>query len=1343
MTAAWSSVAAAGSAAAAWVSARWAVAAARVASALAAIRLAAYAAGASILSIANNGRKALEAARMASIGLIAAFGLAAFAAARFDKAMSEVRAVTGGSARDMKRLSTAALEAGQATIYSATQAAKAEAELARAGISTADIIGGALKGSLDLAASGQLELSEAAIISAQAMNAFKLEGRDVGHIADVISAGAGKSATNVHDMGQAFRQAALLSSQTGLSLEDTVGTLSLFAQNALTGSDAGTSLKVMLQRLVPQSKEAARMMDTIGFSAYDAQGNFIGLSNLAGVMQRSFAGLTPEARNAAMATIFGSDAVRAATIIYEAGADGVDQWVSAVNDSGYATRVAATMTDNLYGDVERLAGALETALVSSGSSANLVLREMAQALTAVVNWYGNLNPAAQQTITLMAGVVGVVGLVGAGLLLLVPRIMLVRRELMAMGITAAGARGALLGLGKVGLVLAAMAAVGVGVQYLVRRFSDAPPSVSKLANSLVDFARKGRAAGELSRIFGTDLDGLGEAVQRIAHPTGMQRFNNAMDEIFTLGMADPIKLTEARDKVKSLDAALADLVSSGASAEAAEVFKIFAAEAEKGGTSAEKFRTLLPQYEDGLAAVDTQAQLAAGGQGALGDASLMTADAMAEERTQAEMLSDALNTLNGTAISAAQAEIGFQQSLADLSGAVRENGRSLDVTTEKGRNVKAALLDAAEGAMKHAEAVAEQTGSQEAGQAILEANIAALKRQMDEAGFGAKAIQSLTDAYAQIPEAAATQVTAPGADKVAADIAALREQVMGLPPGETIVISAPTKAAVASLREAGYAVEAIPGTKKVRVTAPTGTPVANAQALKAALDALRDKSITITTFRQEVFRRVQNQGGSNQAAKNAAEISNRAQGGPIHGPGTATSDSILVAASNGEFVIRTAAVQRYGPAFFAQLNAMQTPVLRRATGGPVGFSYTPTTAPALGGSRDPMDRYADLVGRLKDAWKEYSEASAELRKVRADKKASKKEKAAAEKKVRDEWADVVKLNTALGQSGGAKAPTTFNLDAYQKQLKLSLGATEKWRGNLEKIAKRGGQDVADMLASMGEEGYALVNSLAGASDKQFKDIINKLKQTGELAKATLADYTKQLDSHTKASQQFAQDLQTLASQGFGDLAQALAADGSAEAAQLASQAVGDRKAATAANTAVKKGNSGLSGEDLEDALTLLTTLRGGPGRGYRELIAAGLDVATIHALVPKMMGQIKSLPAENRDAFLKQAAGQGGVVGMARGGILTRPTAVLAAEAGDVESFIPWNGSARSRGLLAATASAMGYRLTPASRYGTAGGGGPATVREGDRTTNITLNGARQSSAEQATDLARHLAFAG
>ena len=70
------------------------------------------------------------------------------------------------------------------------------------------------------------------------------------------------------------------------------------------------------------------------------------------------------------------------------------------------------------------------------------------------------------------------------------------------------------------------------------------------------------------------------------------------------------------------------------------------------------------------------------------------------------------------------------------------------------------------------------------------------------------------------------------------------------------------------------------------------------------------------------------------AAKSAAEASKMAvqgwvdpysryaEGGMVSGPGTATSDSITARLSTGEFVMRAAAVQRWGPSFMAALNGM-------------------------------------------------------------------------------------------------------------------------------------------------------------------------------------------------------------------------------------------------------------------------------------------------------------------------------------------------------------------------------------------------------------------------------------
>ena len=274
---------------------------------------------------------------VAGLAIAAGVGLAVNRFADFDASMSAA-AATKATSRDLLSLRDAAMRAGADTQYSASEAAGAITELAKAGVSTADILAGGLTGALSLAAAGQLEVGKAAELAATAMTQFKLTGDKLPHVADLLAAGAGKAQGSVEDLGAALNQSGLVATQTGLTIEETTGALAQFANAGLTGSDAGTAFKAMLQRLNPQSKEAADLMTQLGISAYDASGQFIGYANYAGQLQQALAKLTPEQRNAALATMFGSDAVRVAAIMYRDGATGASEWAKNVNDAGYAAR---------------------------------------------------------------------------------------------------------------------------------------------------------------------------------------------------------------------------------------------------------------------------------------------------------------------------------------------------------------------------------------------------------------------------------------------------------------------------------------------------------------------------------------------------------------------------------------------------------------------------------------------------------------------------------------------------------------------------------------------------------------------------------------------------------------------------------------------------------------------------------------------------------------------------------------------------------------------------------------------------------------------------------------------
>jgi TP901 family phage tail tape measure protein len=1087
--------------------------------------------GSAVVTAAGNSQRSLKATRNASLLVVAAFGLAVYASSKFETAMSGVKAATQAGARELAQLRQAAIQAGATTQYSATQAAHAEMELAKAGVSTADILGGALRGTLSLAAAGQMDVADSAVVASKAMNAFGLNGAQMSHIADVIAAAAGKSATDVHGLSLAMAQSALLAHQTGLTLEQTAGSLALFAQNGLVGSDAGTSLKTMLMRLTPQSQEARDMMAQLGFSAYDASGNFVGLSETARRMQKSFGGLTPEARNAAMGVIFGSDAIRAATIVTQAGAQGIDAWTRAANDQGYAAKYAATQTDNLQGDLQRLKSALETALIQSGSAANGVLRDMAQALTGVVRWYSSLSPAVQKTVTVLGGLAGMVGLVAAGLLLMLPRIVRVRTELTALGLTAERT-GALLGvMGRLTVVIGGLMALSYAGNKLSSIFEHAAPSVDKMTSSLVDLARTGTATGEAAKTFGDDLDGFGDAVKRIAHPGALGGAEDSVQKFAHGVLGSSHSLKDAQKQVKAVDEALAAMVSSGHADLAAKSFTKLASEAEKNGTSTKKLRTLLPQYTSALDGADAQQKLTADSSKALGDQADATADDLRDTRTEAEKLTDALDALNGVNITAAEASISFQQDLADLRKAVKDNGHSLDVTSEKGRKVKDAFLNAADGAMKAAEAVAAQTGSTDAGNRVLAQNVEAIRRQMLAMGFQRQTVDHLLASYARLPNGVTTTVAV--SDKATAELESIQRKLAGT-KGKSVTVKALTKDAEGALRDLGFKVTHLKN-GSVKITAPTKGAMAAIKSLKDYLATLRDKSITVTTNLITDHRTINTgKGGRGPNAQANGSVRRYAGGGmEQHVAQIARAGEWRVWAEDetgGEAYIPLAASKRLRSRAIAEETVRRLGgkgVAWNAAGGVRayaggGFSYSPAEAAStLGGPGAGTDRYTASVDRLKAAWEKLNSALADQRsKASAVQDAEKnltrvrsghhtaKQLADAEDKLTRARAAATKAASAtaaarkgvnaadayLGLASGAKAPTGFDLKAYSKQLALAAAANSRWESGLSSIGKRAGADVAETLRGMGQDGEQLV---ARAGEVERQDVRGYRRQPAE------------------------------------------------------------------------------------------------------------------------------------------------------------------------------------------------------------------------------------------------------
>lgn len=342
-----------------------------------------------------------------TVPIVAAGGAATSVAASFDDAMSQVQGALGGASADMDGLRDLALQLGADTVFSATESAQAMVELAKGGLTEAQIKGGALAASMDLAAAGQLNLADAAATTVQMMGSFGLGAGDATRIANALAGAANASSADVSDLTQAMSQCSAQASLAGWSLEDTAAALALFADHGVKGSDAGTSLKTMLQRLAAPTDQAAEAIAAYGLNIRDSNGKMKDISGIADELTGKLGGLSDAERDAALQTIFGSDASRAAAILMQSGSEGLAKYIAATNDATAAETMANAQKGELSWALENMSGAVESASIAFGTA-------LAPAITAVAGVIGDVAEAfASLPAGVQTGIAVVLALVAA------------------------------------------------------------------------------------------------------------------------------------------------------------------------------------------------------------------------------------------------------------------------------------------------------------------------------------------------------------------------------------------------------------------------------------------------------------------------------------------------------------------------------------------------------------------------------------------------------------------------------------------------------------------------------------------------------------------------------------------------------------------------------------------------------------------------------------------------------------------------------------------------------------------------------------------------------------------
>ncbi len=684
------------------------------------------------------------AAGLVAVGLAASamVGLSVAKFTEFDKQMSNTSAATMATAEEQRALGAAALDAGADTAYSATEAAAAEEELAKAGQSVADITGGSLKGSLALAAAGQLEVARSAEIMATVLTQFQLPARDAARVSDVLAAGAGKAQGSVDDLSLALSYVGPLAKSMGWSLEETAGTIAYFSTQGIAGEKAGTSLRGVLAALQAPSKAAADVMQQYGINVYDANGRMLAAAPLAEQLRTKLGSLTDQERQAALGRIFGNESLLAATLLYGGGAAAVSKWTKEVTDAGYAADQAAQRQDNLAGDIEKLGGAFDTALIKTGSSANDVLRMMVQNVTALVDMYGEAPEPIQATALVLGVGVAALALFSGGAVIARVKFIELKAALDLANVSMG--RTAIVG-GAVGIALTGLAVI---IAMVAQAQAEARARATAYADALAqgeDATKKFIAeqlamkdsflwldrgsAIENARKLGFTIDDVTAAVTGSADE--FERFKERVQDAYDTrgqGVEFGIAAQQLREKVQQLRDA-----------------QVEGAQASLDAKNAQE--SLTGETANGVPVTKDAA-----------DAYMDAADNAGKLEDQLQQLIDTIMEANGIGQDAVSANIDYQNALAAVDETIQKArdgadgyALTLDTATQAGRDNKDLLVELAQSAQDAAEKQFKLDGNTSAYRKSLEDGRNALIQRATDLGMNADEVQALADQIFRIP----------------------------------------------------------------------------------------------------------------------------------------------------------------------------------------------------------------------------------------------------------------------------------------------------------------------------------------------------------------------------------------------------------------------------------------------------------------------------------------------------------------------------------------------------------------------------------------------------------------
>ena len=287
--------------------------------------------------------------------------------AEFEKTMSRVKALTQANEVEHRKLTESAKRLGERTVFTAKQVADGMSYLALAGFEVDEIIA-SMPATLDLAAAGQVDLAQAADITAKIMRGMGLDVDELGHAVDVLAKGFTTANTDLVMLGEAFSYVGPLGRTAGKSLEELVASIQVMSDAGIQASMAGTSMRQILGVLSGATESATKRLRDLGITTTDTSGKLRPMADIVDSLNEALANSGPAEKTAHLLAIFGKRAGPGMAALLNEGSQALRDYEQAMVDAaGTAKQIAETQLDNVAGELTKI-GSVASGIILSITS---------------------------------------------------------------------------------------------------------------------------------------------------------------------------------------------------------------------------------------------------------------------------------------------------------------------------------------------------------------------------------------------------------------------------------------------------------------------------------------------------------------------------------------------------------------------------------------------------------------------------------------------------------------------------------------------------------------------------------------------------------------------------------------------------------------------------------------------------------------------------------------------------------------------------------------------------------------------------------------------------------------